>query len=77
MAEEGLKRLAKAEAFGLEEFYQECVGNIVISECLFNNKVQTKVFAFLRNNPEWVMGYENPDGDCGYYWLNTREDVIL
>ena len=77
ITEEGIKRLVRAEAFGLDRYYQEQVGNIIIPEWQFTDTIQTRVFAFLRNNPDWVLGYENPDGDNGYYWINTREDVIL
>ena len=77
MTEEGLKRLAKAEAFGLDMFYQEHVGNIIIPEWQFSDRQRTRVLAFLRNNPDWCMGYENPDDECGYWWLNTIADAVL
>ena len=77
LTEEGLERLRLAEAFGLNAFYQEQVGNIIIPEWAFTDRIRTRVGAFLRNNEDWVMGYENPDGECGIWWLNTREDAIL
>lgn len=75
MTEYGLKCLQRVEACGLARFYQEHVGNIIIPECDFTPAIYIKVFAFLRNNPNWVFGYENPNGDCGYYWLNTIDTL--
>ena len=77
LTDKGLARLQLAEAFGLDAFYQEQVGNIIIPECEMWAKVQIKVWCFLRNNTDWVLGYENPDNRCGYWWLNTREDAVL
>lgn len=77
LTEEGMRRFAKAEGFGLDRYYNEHVGNIIIPEYEFSDRQRTKVLAFLHNNPDWVMGYENPDSECGYWWLNTKEDAIL
>lgn len=77
LTDKGLARLHLAEAFGLDAFFQDCVGNIVIADWEFTDKIRTRVAAFLRTNTDWVMGYEKPDEDCGYWWLNTREDAVL
>mgnify|MGYP003482042365 CR=1 FL=1 len=58
LTDKGLARLQLAEAFGLDAFFQEQVGNIVIADWEFTDKIRTRVAAFLRTNTDWVMGYE-------------------
>lgn len=78
MTEEGMRRLALAEAFKLDKFYNEYVGNILIPELEMNADLFWRVTVFLRNNPDWVLGFEQGDGaGCGCWWLNTAEDAVL
>ena len=77
ITEEGARRLALMEEYGLEAFYQEHVGNLIIPEYRFTYDIRVRVLAFLRNNTEWIMGFEKPDEQAGYYWLNTLEDVRI
>jgi len=76
MTEYGLKCLQQAKASALGSYYQEHVGNIIIPDSDFP-MLTNNVKHFLKNNPNWVLGYENLNDGGGYWWLNTRDSIDL
>ena len=43
LTDKGLARLQLAEAFGLDAFFQEQVGNIVIADWEFTDKIRQQI----------------------------------
>ena len=43
----------------LGEFFNPYMGNIIVDNEKITDEVKLKVEIFLRNNKEWVMGYEH------------------
>ena len=75
LTELGKQRLELAYKYNLEGFYQFCVGNFIIEREFYElEKVRTKIDRFLKDNTDWVMGFEC-DGDEYYVYITTRKEV--
>jgi hypothetical protein len=75
MTDEGIRIYELVKSYELGMYYNEFAGNILIPEFEMNTEILIRVTAFLRNNEEWVLGYENCDGEEGVWYLNTRDCV--
>lgn len=58
LTDEGRKKLELVSQYQLDEYVNIMVGNIVIEDQQMNFYLMSKCLEFIRNNPEWVMGYE-------------------
>ena len=82
MTEAGRACYARVKLYGLDKYYHEHTGAVIIptselyADSMFG-PVNEIVLDFLRDNPEWIMGFERayegcPESDC-YYFLQTSE----
>ena len=76
MTFQGRVRYDLANQFGLGDFYQPEVGNIIIATENLTREVRERVDFFLLANREWVMGYEEVDEGEYVMYLTTAEDLI-
>lgn len=77
ITEEGKKRIELVIKYGLFDYYNEFVGNIIISQNQMNDEIKSKIFFFISNNTNWILGFEKYDDNTeGYYYLNTIEDLF-
>ena len=76
ITEEGKKRIELINKYGLIDYYNEFAGNIIISQSQMNDEIKSKIFIFISNNMNWVLGFEKYDNTEGYYYLNTIEDLF-
>lgn len=58
LTDEGKKMLELVSQYQLDEYVNIMAGNIVIEDQQMNFYLMSKCLEFIRNNPEWVMGYE-------------------
>lgn len=70
-----MDRAELASKYNLARFYNPFVGNIVILEREYTDEVAANVRKFLKDNPDWLLGYEKCDEQVYGYYLNTLEDL--
>ena len=75
MTDLGKATLALARAYNLGAYYNPYVGNITIDETEFTLDVVTNVNRFLKENQDWVMGYEEYDDDMRCIYLVQRDEL--
>ena len=63
----GKKLLELVSEYHLEEYIDIQAGNIIISDKQMNNEIMNNCMAYIRNNPEWIMGYEKTEEDAFWY----------
>ena len=59
ITEQGIKIFELVYSYGLAEFYQAEMGNLVIEPSKLTMDVMSKVLNFLSNNTDWAMAYED------------------
>ena len=67
---EGKATLELVNSYGLGEYYNPYMGNILIVSLV---DVKEKVSKFIKENPDWVLGYE---ADSGYYYITEVENLF-
>ena len=74
MTAEGKRLYSLVDAYGLGEFYQAEVGNVIIEPDRMTVEVARNVFKFLAEHTEWIMGYEDiGDGEQIIYVAQIAE----
>lgn len=71
MTEIGRETYKLFEKYGLEEYYQFEMGNLIIYPKDFSINVQSKVIDFLKSNTEYVLGFEE-----SYYFVSRIDDLF-
>lgn len=77
ITKEGLERYELFNKYGLGEFWEMGMGNIIIFENEITPEIQNKVFKLLSDFPfELVMGFEGEDEEK-YLFVTGREDLNI
>ncbi len=67
LTELGRKKLELIKNYGLLKFYQPESGNVLIYPEELSEEVQNKVFVFLKENSQYILGYEE-----SYYFISDN-----
>lgn len=66
----GKKVMELVNSYGLGDYFNPFMGNILIRSLA---DVKEKVSKFLKENPDWVLGYE---AESGYYYITEIDNLI-
>ena len=74
---EGLRMEKLFTKYGLGEYYQEMMGNIVIDNSELTPEVWSKVIKLLQDNPyDLISGFEG-EGEEQYLFVANRTDLDI
>lgn len=71
----GRQRLELARKYNLESFYSPFMGNIYIDSKFITEDLMNKVHKFLKENQDWVMGYED-NGESMNLYITHLDDLM-
>lgn len=72
VTDEGRRVAELVSKYGLINFYQYPVGNLIFAPHEMTIDVMSRVMKFLRENQEWVMGFEE-DGVSPFIYVTPIE----
>ena len=74
MTELGYTTYKLVQSYGLGQFYNKYMGNLIILESMITVEMMSNILNFLKNNEDWIMGYENCFGESSIY-ITQKENL--
>ena len=70
LTEKGKATMELVNSYGLGDYFNPYMGNILIPSLV---DVKEKVIVFLKENPDWVLGYE---AESDYYYITEIDNLF-